>query len=213
MKQDLIEYIGKVIYKTESFCVFGKWKDKKNMYFICGVDKISDRLICIAFEELMNPMKKYQPLDITKNMEIISLSEAYDICYKYIHPMLDIYKAYKISENFDEKKLKDFKKTLSRLNTTLYNIYHFKDFKCTYKLKEEDNRKYEKMIEKEKQKWYKGLRRIKKRTYHYFSDETFDFLVHNYRDKIHINCVNYEHLKDEIFHYVEILFAIEKLLL
>ena len=77
---------------------------------------------------------------------------------------------------------------------------------------QKDHQKRDAEIEEEKRKWNKGLRKIKKRTFHYFSDETFDFLVDNYRQKMNIRSVDFAWLNDEIKPYVEILQVIEELL-
>lgn len=88
----------------------------------------------------------------------------------------------------------------------------FRGFKCKCYYDEERNQKRDIGIEEEKRKWNKGLRKIKKRTFHYFSDETFDFLVDNYRQKMNIKSVDFVWLNDEIKPYVEILQGIEELL-
>ena len=208
---DIYSYIGKVVYKEEI------WLDgtsKKQMYFICGVDKFLNSFICIRFTQLNDEIEdKYIVLKNITDKDIISLSEAYDICYSYIKPMLEIQNLYDNFASFDKEKKKDFCKTLRRFSDTLYMIHYFKDYNCNSFMGDEWNQTRNEMIAKERKKWEKGLRRIKKRTHHYFSDETFDFLVDNYRHKINIVSFYYQLLEDEIKPYINILRSIEKLLL
>lgn len=210
VKEDLNSFVGKVIFRRVQN-VTGNNCNK--MYFICGSDKIENKLLVIPFENLKKTEQRYKAINRQYSTDtIISLSEAYDICYSYIKPMLELHQLYKDVENFEEDKLSDLKKTLSRMNSTLYMLYYFRDFKCQCYYDEERNQKRDIEIEEEKRKWNKGLRKIKKRTFHYFSDETFDFLVDNYRQKMNIKNVDFVWLNDEIKPYVEILQGIEELL-
>lgn len=212
MKEDLYSFIGKVIFHRGKNILTGNNVNK--MYFICGADKLDNKLIGIPFENLKSIQNRYRPIKLQYSTDtIVSLSEAYDICYSYIKPMVELYKLYEDAENFKEEEVRDLKKTFSRMDTTLSMLYYFKDFKCNCYWNKEDNEKRDAEIEEEKRKWNKGLRRIKKRTYHYFSDETFDFLVDNYRQKMNIATVQFDLLKSEIEPYISILQSIEELLL
>ena len=178
---DLYSYIGKVIYKEEPFNNGLELKTRKQMYLICGVDKLLNSFICVRFSELAcDEKERYVIIKDVIDKEIISLFEAYDICFTYIKPIIEIHNLYKKYKMFDEKKKKDFRKTLRRFSDTMYQLYCFKGYNCTSFMGKEWRKARNEMIEKERNKWKKGLKRIKKRTYHYFSDEVFDLVCFAY---------------------------------
>lgn len=152
-ENDLEKYIG---------YGFMDKNDNNHIVVACGVDKLNNRLIGISY----GVFERGTPVIIKEEQysELIPVTEVYEQYKQNKEVFLRIGEV--INENKDSEAFKKMmRKFIIRLSnvTCLENMLVYISDKDFYR--------------KELKKARKGLRRIKKRTHHYFSDEDIDYLI------------------------------------